>query len=278
MATATIEQEATQQVVVRVEDRYFGLPIRLVREMVSMGAVTDLPHVQDHVRGVMNLRGKVIPVVDLRHRLGLTSAEAEVEQLIEMLDQREQDHRNWLTTLERAVTEGEEFKLATDPHKCAFGKWYDAFTTSNLVLANHLKRFDIPHRQIHAIAAECLRRAAKGEGEGAMALIETTRDTTLAHMIELFADLRRLLRETCRTITVVIDAPSGPYAVAVDEVTGVEWLTPAPTEGELAADEEANSSMVTSMAHGGDSTHIVSLLDVESVAGGFIAGVLPIDV
>jgi len=91
-------------------------------------------------------------------------------------------------------------------------------------------------------------------------------------MIELFADLRRLLRETCRTITVVIDAPSGPYAVAVDEVTGVEWLTPAPTEGELAADDEANSSMVTSMAHGGDGTHIVDLLDVESVAGGFVTG------
>ncbi len=270
MATATTEQEATQQVIVRVEDRYFGLPIGLVREMVSMGAVTDLPHVEDHVRGVMNLRGKVIPVVDLRHRLGLTSAEAEVEGLIEMLDQREQDHRNWLTALERAVTEGEEFKLATDPHKCAFGKWYDTFSTDNLVLANHMKRFDAPHKQIHAIAAECLRRTTEGNLDGAKELIGTTRDTTLAHMIELFADLRRLLRETCRTITVVVDAPSGPYAVAVDEVTGVEWLTPAPTEGDIAADEEAGDPMVVSVAHSGDGSHIVSLLDVEAVAAGFV--------
>ena len=271
MATATIEQEATQQVVVRVEDRYFGLPIRLVREMVSMGAVTDLPHVEDHVRGVMNLRGKVIPVVDLRHRLDLTSAEAEVEELIAMLDQREQDHRNWLTALERAVLEGEEFKLATDPHKCAFGKWYDAFTSDNLVLANHLKRFDAPHRQIHAIAVDCLNHAAKGNPEGAIELINGTRETALARMIDLFADLRRLLRETCRTIAVVIDAPSGPYAVAVDEVTGVEWLTPAPTEGDIAGDEAPEGpAMVVSMAHSGDSAHIVSLLDVESVAGGFV--------
>ncbi len=270
MATPVIEQEATQQVVVRVEDRYFGLPIGLVREMVSMGAVTDLPHVAPHVRGVMNLRGKVIPVVDLRHRLGLTSAEAEVEAMIEMLDQREEDHRRWLTALEQAVMEGEEFKLATDPHRCAFGKWYDTFTTTNLVLANHLKRFDAPHRQIHAIAAECLRRGTEGDREGAMELIEETRNTTLARMIDLFADLRRLLRETCRTITVVIDAPTGPYAVAVDEVTGVEWLTPAPSEGEITATEVASGSMVTAMAHSGDGERIVSLLDVESVAGGFV--------
>ncbi|RMF79345.1 MAG: hypothetical protein D6739_11140 [Nitrospirae bacterium] len=272
MAIASVDNEATQQVVVRVVDRYFGLPIRLVREMVSMGAVTTLPHVEGHVRGVMNLRGKVIPVVDLRHRLGIPTLDDEVGEMVAMLEQREQDHRNWLAALERSVEEGEEFKLATDPHKCAFGKWYDAYTTSNLVVANHLKRFDTPHKQIHAIAERCLRLAAEGDREAAREVIEQTRTTVLSRMVDLFAELKRILRETQRSITVVIDAPSGPYALAVDEVTGVEWLAPAPCEGEIEGETEGGDpAMVVAMAHGGDGSRIVSLLDVEAVAGRFVA-------
>lgn len=52
-------------------DEEYGLPVLKVREIIKMMDVTSVPQVPAHVRGVINLRGKVIPVVDLRLKFGL---------------------------------------------------------------------------------------------------------------------------------------------------------------------------------------------------------------
>jgi Chemotaxis signal transduction protein len=52
----------------------FGLPILRSREIVRVGEITRIPEAPPHVRGVLNLRGRVVPVVELRTRLGLEAA------------------------------------------------------------------------------------------------------------------------------------------------------------------------------------------------------------
>ena len=47
-------------------DEEYGVPVLKVREIIKMMDITSVPQVPRHVRGVINLRGKVIPVVDLR--------------------------------------------------------------------------------------------------------------------------------------------------------------------------------------------------------------------
>ena len=48
----------------------YGLPVLKVREIIKMLDITQVPQVPPHVKGVINLRGKVIPVVDLRLKFG----------------------------------------------------------------------------------------------------------------------------------------------------------------------------------------------------------------
>ncbi len=55
----------------RLGDEEYGLEILKVQEIIQMQAVTRVPRTPDYVRGVINLRGKVIPVVDLRSKFGL---------------------------------------------------------------------------------------------------------------------------------------------------------------------------------------------------------------
>ena len=50
------------------------MPIAVVREVVRVGDITRVPHAPSHIRGVMNLRGRILPVVELRARLGLEPA------------------------------------------------------------------------------------------------------------------------------------------------------------------------------------------------------------
>ena len=135
----------------RLQGEQFAVSTNHVREMVAMTKVVTVPRAPHYIRGVINLRGQVIPVIDLRLRMGMTSLVDEAEDLIALLDQREQDHKNWIAELESSVRERREFKLATDPHKCAFGKWYDNYKSDNRVLANCLTKFDEPHQKINVI-------------------------------------------------------------------------------------------------------------------------------
>lgn len=54
----------------RVGSETFGVPISMVHEIVRVPAITAVPESPDCVEGVINLRGRIIPVVDLRKRFG----------------------------------------------------------------------------------------------------------------------------------------------------------------------------------------------------------------
>lgn len=54
----------------------YGIDILQIREIIGLMPVTSVPHAPAYLRGVINLRGKVIPVLDLRRRFGLGEIEA----------------------------------------------------------------------------------------------------------------------------------------------------------------------------------------------------------
>jgi purine-binding chemotaxis protein CheW len=56
-------------------DEEYGLEILKVREIIGMMEITAVPQTPDFVKGVINLRGKVIPVVDLRLKFGMEEKE-----------------------------------------------------------------------------------------------------------------------------------------------------------------------------------------------------------
>jgi len=57
----------------RVGNENYGIPISCVTEIVSMQKVTEVPDMPDFVKGVINLRGQVIPVIDVRLRFKLST-------------------------------------------------------------------------------------------------------------------------------------------------------------------------------------------------------------
>jgi purine-binding chemotaxis protein CheW len=59
-----------QIVAFRIGRETFGLPISAVREIVRVPDVTAVPNAPEHIEGVINLRGQIVPVVDLRKRFG----------------------------------------------------------------------------------------------------------------------------------------------------------------------------------------------------------------
>jgi len=67
------------------EERY-GVPVLDVREIIRMQPIRSMPQLPDYVKGVINLRGKVIPIVDLRLKLGMESIEYNDRMCIIVVD------------------------------------------------------------------------------------------------------------------------------------------------------------------------------------------------
>lgn len=209
-------------VVFSLNRAFFGITAENVQAMVNTPKVYGMPLVPGYVRGVINLRNRVIPLVDLRVKLGMPSFLQEVEDFCSMMAQREKDHKNWLVELETSVREKREFKLATDPHKCAFGKWYDDYKPKSHSLAVLLRKFDVPHRKIHSIAVQVKDLEEKGETDRAHQIIESCRDRELAQMISLFSQLREGYKELQHETAIVIKSNETLFAVAVDSVESIE--------------------------------------------------------
>ncbi|MDL2224991.1 chemotaxis protein CheW [Eubacteriales bacterium OttesenSCG-928-M02] len=67
----------------------FGVEIRYVTEIIGLQVITPLPEVPEYIKGIINLRGKVIPVIDMRLKFGKPSVEYNDRTCIIVLDHQE---------------------------------------------------------------------------------------------------------------------------------------------------------------------------------------------
>lgn len=74
--TITKSKGTLQLVSFSLAKEEFGIEITKVREIILFGAITRIPQTPDYIKGLINLRNTVIPIVDLRCRFGLPEGEA----------------------------------------------------------------------------------------------------------------------------------------------------------------------------------------------------------
>lgn len=69
------ESERIQFIVIRLGEEQFGIDIRYIDNIVRMQSITRVPKVPSYLKGVINLRGEVIPVMSIRLKMGLEADE-----------------------------------------------------------------------------------------------------------------------------------------------------------------------------------------------------------
>lgn len=78
----TEENSNNQYLSFQLDSEVFGLEIGRVREVLDFTSVTRVPQTPEFMRGVINLRGSVVPVMDLRLKFGMAQAESTVNTCI----------------------------------------------------------------------------------------------------------------------------------------------------------------------------------------------------
>lgn len=213
-------------VLIEIAGVVYAIPCELVLSLHPLNHITRLPRAPESLRGVIDFRGQIIELINIQKLLGLASVEDEVKAFFDLMDARRQDHINWINTLETCVRNGTPFTLTTDPHKCAFGKWYDSYDISNanIIFSTAFSRFDKPHKAIHEIGIKADALIKSGKKEEALALIETTKNTQMQQMMNLFDDVKEAFKESNREITIVIGDGKKNISIAVKKIVAIEYL------------------------------------------------------
>jgi len=79
---AAVQELAGKYLTFRLGSEEYGLEIMKVREIIGLMGITEVPRTPQHIRGVINLRGRIIPVLDLRTRFGMEAIEDSEETCI----------------------------------------------------------------------------------------------------------------------------------------------------------------------------------------------------
>src|SRR5438552_18215784 len=74
-ASAQCDARAGKYLTFQLASEEFGIRVLKVREIMGLQEITAVPQTPAHVKGVINLRGKVVPVIDLRLKFGVAAAE-----------------------------------------------------------------------------------------------------------------------------------------------------------------------------------------------------------
>jgi len=74
--------ETVQYLTFKLSDEIFAIDVSKVREILEFTSITKVPQTPEFMRGVINLRGSVVPVIDLRLNFGMTSTEQTVNTCI----------------------------------------------------------------------------------------------------------------------------------------------------------------------------------------------------
>ncbi len=103
-------REATQHLTFKLDDEVFAIDISKVREVLEYTTVTKVPQTPEFMKGVINLRGHVVPVVDLRLKFGMSEAEKTVNTCIIIVEVSVDEETAVLGALADSVQEVHDFE------------------------------------------------------------------------------------------------------------------------------------------------------------------------
>jgi len=83
---SVIIAEIAQYITFKLGDELFAINVSQVREVLELSLITKVPSAPDYMRGVVNVRGKATPVVDLRLKFGLCATPDTVNSRIVVMD------------------------------------------------------------------------------------------------------------------------------------------------------------------------------------------------
>ena len=104
-----------------LDNELFAMPIGVIREVLELPPITRIPRCPDYMRGVINLRGNAVPVVDMRLKFGMKAVTPSVDTSIIVFEATLEGEKTLMGALVDAVSEVVEMPADTIDEPPAMG-------------------------------------------------------------------------------------------------------------------------------------------------------------
>lgn len=220
--TVTTKTDEFQiSIVFRIKETLFSVSSEDVFSIQQLPSkLLSVPHAFNYLRGSYKSLGEIFSVIDLRSFFEWVTIEQEYNEFTQMIDQRKQDHMNWVNTLKHCKKTGERFTLAKDCHQCALGKWRDQYHTNAPTIQRLLHDLDIPHQELHALAEDALRDTEESDR-----ILEKVELDLMPKVLQVLESMKTDFRDREFREMLLLLRGESHIALIVDEVLGVEKLS-----------------------------------------------------
>ena len=228
-------------VIFSVGKQLYAISSRLVTGIMQIPPVTRVAEAPELFLGVCNVRGDVIPIVNMRKLLGMSSADKEAEEHVKLLSEKRDDLDRWLKELCRCVEKGLRFNLSPDPAKY---RNFGAYGVGSSI-SEDMKRIDPAYSELHSYAQKIIgMRSPDGAyDEGTDELLQQA-EKSAQKAFRIIDDLAHQIREKLTPMIITLSFPSTRdtcMGFSVDSVKAVD-------EVELL-DKKENSRMLFISGH-----------------------------
>lgn len=205
----------------RHHKQYFAVPIECVRFIAAETALTPTNVSTGNSRqyDMVDYDGQACAILSLARLLNQPSERTRSRDLIQLMKDREQDHRDWIAALRNSLEKDVPFEKQRNPDLCAFGQWYKTFHTDDPQLGHIMSRFDEPHRRLHALAGELLEMSEQGKHDEALKILTEHEGSTLTKLLSLFNEAREVIGMTVRPTVIMLQVKDNQViGLKVDDV------------------------------------------------------------
>ena len=235
--------------------------------MVPPDRITSVPDAPDIYRGLVEIRGQVYPVLDMRMLFKYIPLETECEQFMQLMDERERDHIEWAEELKRCVKEDRDFTLTTDPNACKFGIWYNEYKKHTTNADFSLNKIEKPHTELHKTAeliAETRKMPDSIEKRRRIdELLNLVTEEYVPEIMDIIDESKRRYRSFYRETMVLLSTGEATLAIVVDKVLAVD--TVQMVEGKINMSKIFNSKFFTGVCHNRRVNDDILIIDEEKL-------------
>ncbi|MEG2699642.1 MAG: CZB domain-containing protein [Hungatella sp.] len=221
------DKSAHPDVLLKIHGELYSINSRYITNIMRLPKYNTVPDSMEGILGIATVRDEIVPLLDMRQVFKIPTLAQEYEAFKDMLEAREQDHIRWVNALEESIQNDTKFTLTTDPHRCAFGQWYDKFESDNQMINFHMRKINEPHQKLHH-AADSVEHCSKDHAnctkeKCVKRVFEEVKEKYMPEVLGLLEEAKEVFQSAYSEMTVVI-SNGRQIGIVVDEVLSVATL------------------------------------------------------
>lgn len=196
----------------------YCISTRYISQIVSKPKLTYEKQNIPYRLGILQLRNDFFPVINLKSLLGLPDQRFDYS----MISGIKEKHLQWVAALRSSVANNTDFTLATDPHKCTFGTWYDSYTSDNFYINFLLSLIDVPHKNLHNTAVVIEQLKIDGQNDSVRERLDYADRLCKEEIVPLLDELIEVYKTTNREMIILLNCLDQRFGITVDAIHNIE--------------------------------------------------------